>query len=125
MSHVCRCLIALVAAITFLAPPAAAAQGEMRCAILGPLAIGAWIGAMQEVGGSTPTNASFAIQRLDRTTALYARMICPMAPLIATLECMSGAMLTGGAPAGGPTALASQCMTEANMPGAQGAAAQR
>jgi hypothetical protein len=41
------------------------------------------------------------IQRFETATAIYERMLGPMQPLIATLECVFDATVIGEEPAGG------------------------
>ena len=103
---------ALLAGALVLAAPALAQEGPApRCAVLGQMAVSAWLDLLGELPGRDPERIEPAADRLARDAGTYDRLGCPPAPLEAAFDCL----LEGAEGATGPRDRARLCLREAGL----------
>jgi hypothetical protein len=92
-----------------LAGGGAVAESAPRCGLLGQMAVSTWLETLGALSGPTADADPF-IARLDRLTALHARLGCDGAALEGAMDCVLEA--AGDEP---PRALARRCMAESGV----------
>ena len=93
-----------------LAGGGASAPPAPRCGLLGQMAVSTWLETLGALAGPDAAAADAPITRLDRLTALHARLACDGAALHAAMDCVLAA--AGDEP---PRALARRCMAESGV----------
>ena len=106
--------ILVVLNVSILTNNGQAAEGQVRCLVLGPLAVSGYVAFLEKVAAKQRVAAAKQAASATDLIDLYERVGCPMPPLTRALECLSAALV---APETRQpiTQIAERCMREAGM----------